>query len=385
MRPASQRTEIAIVGGGVIGCSIAYHLALRGASVQLYEAREIPSAASSASAGGVRQQGRDPREMALAIASIARWENLETELDADMHYRRQGHLRVVEDEARLPEVMPWMEEQQRAGLAIQLVAGEDLRRLAPGLADSVAFGTYTANDGHANPILATKAFAAAAARHGAGLHPFTPVTGIAVQNGQVRGLQTADGMVACDHAVVAAGAWSAGLAAELGHTLPVEARGLQMMATSPAAPLLRPVVGALNRRLSLKQVPSGNYVIGGGWPGTVDLVKRTSAPWYASVAGSSRDSSAIFPPLLDTRLERVWVGIEAVAADEVPILGPLPGIDGLTVATGFSGHGFALSPIIGQVISELILDGNPSLPINQLSIERFGSSVPEVPKVIPAG
>lgn len=386
MGRAAKRTEVAIVGGGVIGCSIAYHLARGGARVQLFEAREIPSGASAASAGGVRQQGRDPRELRLAIASIARWEQLESELEADVHYRRQGHLRVVEDEARLPEVLAWMEEQQAAGLDIRLVAGDELRRTAPGLADTVAFGTFTPDDGHANPILTTKAFAAAAARHGAQSHPFTPVVEIEVESGRARGLRTEAGTVACEHVVLAAGAWSVKLARSLGVVLPIEARGLQMMATTPAPPSLRPVVGALGRSLSLKQVPSGNYVIGGGWPGSIDLERRASRVWQSSVSGSARASSAVFPPLLTTRLERVWVGIEAVCADEVPLLGQLPGIEGLTVATGFSGHGFALSPIIGQVISELILAGRPSHSIAQLSLERFDQGARQaVPQDVRAG
>src|SRR5919205_520859 len=131
------------------------------------------SAASAASAGGVRQQGRDLRELPLAIASIARWEHLEDELQADVHYYREGHLRVVEDAQRLTEVQPWLEAQRELGLDIRLVDGDDLAELAPGLSPGVSFGTYTPNDGHANPILTTKAFAAAAARYGAHMYPFT--------------------------------------------------------------------------------------------------------------------------------------------------------------------------------------------------------------------
>jgi sarcosine oxidase subunit beta len=199
------------------------------------------------------------------------------------------------------------------------------------------------------------------------------VTAVERSGSRVVGLTTTRGPIACDQLVLAAGAWSTGLAQELGIALPVAARAPQMIATSPMPPLLDQVVGALGRTLSLKQIPTGNYVIGGGWPGRVDLTGRIARPLLESILGSLRVSSTIFPALLEARVERVWVGIEAETPDQVPILGRLPGAENLFVATGFSGHGFALSPIVGQVMSELILGGAPSIPIGQLSFERFAA------------
>ncbi len=383
---AQRRTEVAIIGGGVMGSSIAYHLARRGVDVMLLERGDIPCAASSASAGGVRQQGRDLRELPLAVASIARWENLEEELGADVHYRREGHVTVTENPDEVADFLPWMENQRQLGLEIDLVEGDDLRELIPGIAPQVRAGAYSPADGHANPILTTQAFANAAQRFGAVVRAHTTVTAIEHQGGNVTGVLTEDGPIACDLVVLAAGAWSMELAAPLGVTLPAIARAPQMIATSPMPALLHQVVGARGRMLSLKQVPSGNYVIGGGWPGTVHLDRRIALPWYGSVRGSLTDSSAIFPELLRSRVERVWVGIEAQTADEVPILGALPGISNLTVATGFSGHGFALSPIIGQVMSELIVDGKPSIEISQLGFERFeGMDLPDEWRELRAG
>ena len=380
------RTEVAVIGGGVMGSSIAYHLARRGVAVTLFERGEIPSAASAASAGGVRQQGRDLREMPLAVASIARWENLEEELGADLHYRREGHVTVTEDHNTVAEFHPWMEDQRALGLEIDLIQGDDLRQLIPGIAPQVLAGAYSPSDGHANPILTTQAFANAAARFGANLRDHTTVKSIEHQGGQITGVVTDTGHVSCDLVVLAAGAWSMELAQPLGVNLPAVARAPQMIATSPLPPLLHQVIGARGRLLSLKQVPSGNYVIGGGWPGTVYLDQRIAIPWYGSVLGSLIDSSAIFPDLLRAGVERVWVGIEAQTVDEVPILGALPGISNLTVATGFSGHGFALSPIIGQVMSELIVDGAASIEIGQLGFDRFdGVEIPSEWRDLQAG
>jgi len=368
-------TEIVVIGGGVIGCSIAWHLARTGARVTLLEQHAIASAASGASAGGVRQQGRDLRELPLAIRSIARWERLEDELGADLHYRRDGHLTVIEDEEDMPAVMASVEAQREVGLELQIVTGPDLRELAPGLAETVIAGTYSPNDGHANPILTTHAFAEAARRERARIHTYTPVVGIQVDRGTVTGVILEDRTIACDWLVLAAGLWSPLLTAPLGIDLPITAFAPQMIATNPMPSRLRQVLGARSRRLSLKQIPSGNYVIGGGWPGDVDLEAGVATARQASILGSIGDASAVWPELAQAVVERVWVGVEALAADEVPILGPLPGIANATIAAGFSGHGFALSPIIGQVIAELIVDGNPSVSIDALHLSRFETAV----------
>jgi sarcosine oxidase subunit beta len=376
----SRPSEIVVIGGGVIGCSIAWHLARTGAAVTVLEQNAIASAASGASAGGVRQQGRDLRELPLAIRSIARWEVLEDALDADIHYRREGHLTVVEREGDLPGVEASVAAQRDVGLELQIVTGEDLRELAPGLAETVIAGTYSPNDGHANPILTTHAFAGAARREGATIRTGTRVTEIEVAGGHVTGVATDAGPVPCDWLVLAAGLWTPLLAAPLGVDLPIGAFAPQMIATNPMPLALRQVLGARSRMLSLKQIPSGNYVIGGGWPGDVDLAAGVATARLESITGSMRAAAAVWPALAGATVERVWVGVEALAADEVPILGPLPGVENLTVAAGFSGHGFALSPIIGQVIAELIVDGASSVPIDALGLERFaGSPVTETP------
>ncbi|MGC4106703.1 MAG: FAD-binding oxidoreductase [Thermomicrobiales bacterium] len=379
--PARPSSRVLIVGGGVIGTSIAWHLARRGADVTLLEQRGIASAASGSSAGGVRQQGRDLRELPLAIASIARWKDLESELGADIHYRRDGHIQVTEREDDLPGMHESVARQQAVGLDIRLVEGDDLRSLVPGITPNALAGTYTANDGHANPILTTHAFASAAVRHGAKIILDTRVTGFSRVGEQIAGAETTNGPFACDWLILAAGAWSTGLARSLDLDLPISPMGLQMMATTAMPPALAQVVGALNRHLSLKQIPSGNYVIGGGWPGDPDLETNLGTPRMASILGSMDHSSAIFPALTGAKLERVWVGIEGETVDQVPILGPVPGIANLSLATGFTGHGFALSPIVGQLLSELILDGTPSMPLDALTFSRFAAgSTPDLPQ-----
>ncbi|RMF88999.1 MAG: FAD-dependent oxidoreductase, partial [Nitrospinota bacterium] len=110
---------------------------------------------------------------------------------------------------------------------------------------------------------------------------------------------------------------------------------------------------------------------GGGWPGTPDMARDRGWPHHTSIRGSARDVTAIFPHLRSRLLVRVWIGLEAMCLDGLPILGGGPGLDGLLIATGFSGHGFALAPYVGRLMTELITTGKTSLPLDALSLERF--------------
>lgn len=367
----NQSTEIAIVGGGVIGASIAWHLARRGANVTLIERDRLAGQASGASAGGVRQLSRDPREMPLAIASVARWRTLEAELETDVEFRASGQLRVAEHEDEAPLLQQQAADHQAQGLDIRFVEGDELRRIAPDLAPGIEWGFHTTNDGQASAPLTTKAFAAAAERAGARLLTGTDVTGIVRRGGRIVGLETNAGPIACDWLMLAAGAWSAPLASQFDVSLPLTTMALQMIAVGPFDPVLAPTVGAVGRRLSLKQAPSGKFIIGGGWPGDIDAGGRSGTTRLASIRGSIEHATAILPLLAGLPLQRTWIGLEALAIDEIPILGPLPGVDNVTIAAGFSGHGFALSPIVGQLLSELIVDGIPSIPLDAFSYVRF--------------
>lgn len=360
-----------VVGGGVVGSSIAWHLARRGAAVTLLEARSIAAAASGASAGGVRQQGRDPREMPLAIAAIARWEHLEDELEADVHYYRNGHLQVYESEEGVEAGKISIAEQRALGLDIELVEGVALRELAPGLSEHVIAGRYTANDGHANPTLTTHAFANAAKRSGADIREGVEVTRLLKDGDRIIGVETKSDRILADHLILATGAWTRDLVLPLGVDLPLQVHGLQMILTKPMPANLLQVVGAWGRKLSLKQLREGNYLIGGGWPGDTDMVSGQGIPRQANVTASFHTAASIVPAVGESAIERSWVGVEAVCVDEVPIIGAVPGYDGITVAAGFSGHGFALSPITGQLVSELVLDGTPSISLDAFAADRF--------------
>ena len=354
---------IVVVGGGLIGLSAAFHIrrADRRARVTVLERARVGDAASSASAAGVRVMGRDPAERALALESLARWPDLDRELEAKTGYRRSGGLRVALDEAGWAEARGTVAEQRGDGVPVELVDAAAAHRLAPGLSPECRGGVHCAIDGQAEAVATVRAWAAAARRLGVSVEEGVGTEALIVAGARVVGVVRSDGArVSCDTAIVAAGAWSAGLLAKLGLRLPLRGRGLQMLLTDAAPASLTPVVGAFGRPLSLKQLADGAYLIGGGWPARVpdEAVNR----WEVldeSVRGSLEVARAVYPPLSARSVARSWAGIEAFTSDDLPVLGPVPGLDGLLVAAGFSGHGFALVPTVGDVLARLALGLDP--------------------------
>lgn len=364
-------SDVVVVGAGVIGSSCAYQLAKRGLSVTIVEAREVASVASGASAGGVRQQGRDPRELQIAMRAIAMWPGLGDELQADIDYHQDGHLTLISREDDIPALERKVSQQRDGGLDVRMIYGDEVREVARGVSDVIIAGAYCPTDGHANPIWTTKAFARAAVRHGARLLERTPVTGLLTDSGRVTGVETPDGRIEAAWVVNAAGAWSPELCRMAGFDVPIHTRAPQMMLTTELPSELLPVVGCVGKLLSLKQLKSGRYLIGGGWPASVYMDRPIGLNRHQSVAGSAEASSFVWPVLKQTRIVRVWSGLEAETDDVVPILGPVEHIGGLLMASGFSGHGFALSPYIGKLTTDLIATGETEIPIDELKLDRF--------------
>ncbi|MCI0547672.1 MAG: FAD-binding oxidoreductase, partial [Candidatus Rokubacteria bacterium] len=181
----------------------------------------------------------------------------------------------------------------------------------------------------------------------------------------------------CDVALVAAGVWTAPLVADAGVALPLGTRALQMLLTEPAPAALAPVVSAFDRKLSFKQLGSGAYLIGGGWPARI--LDHGANRWELldeSVEGSLAVARAVYPSVASCPLSRGWAGLEAFGPDDLPLLGPVPGIEGLLVAAGFSGHGFALAPAIGDVLARLVLghDARPDL-WRGLRLDRVSAAI----------
>ncbi len=367
-------SDFLIIGAGVMGNSIAYHLARQGQRVLVIDRAGVASApaASWASAGGVRRQGRHPAEALLASEAIARWPTLAEELEADLHYRQGGNLLVAETADETSQLVDFVREQQALGFSdVCLLDSKEVHAVAPALHSRIVAGSYSPADGQADPPRTTRAFAAAAQRHGAMYWLNTTVTSLFVSGERVTGAATERGPVQAGQIILAAGAWSDELAASIGLRLPVRTRALQMLLSTPApAHILQPVLGASGRALSLKQLPDGSFFIGGGWPGDPGPDRRTCATRQDSIAGNWRDACAILPVVGQQQVAQAWCGLEAESIDDIPFIGPAPNLAGLTLALGFSGHGFALSPAIGRALADQLVN-RPTPELDQLNPARI--------------
>jgi sarcosine oxidase, subunit beta len=349
------KPDFVVVGAGVIGSSIAYHLARAGADVLLADpgAPRSPSA-SWASAGGVRRQNRDPREWALTREAWRRWPLLEHELGEECGFRAGGHLHVAEDEATLDRISARATEQRAAGLDVELLDRDAMREIAPILSAAAAGGAYTRGDGHADPRLTTRAFQRAAVRHGARIRS-EPITAFATEAGRVVGVAFGAEVVGSGQTALAAGSWSASLALPLGVTLPIRPQALQMLLTDPQEPVLAPTLSAEGLAVSFKQLATGAFLIGGGWPADVDPGGTTCTVRPAAVEGSWATAVRLVPLVARRRLATRWCGLEGRSMDGVPFIGPVPGVPGLQLAAGFTGHGFQLSPAVGRAVADVLL------------------------------
>jgi sarcosine oxidase subunit beta len=370
-------TDVVVIGAGIIGSSTAYYLAQKGVDVTLIDAGGPLSSgtATQACAGGVRQQGRVPSEIPLALYAIKLWTGLEDELDADLQYRQGGMTVMVADETLIPRLQERVALEQSLGLDIRLIQKQELHDLIPGLSNHMLAGSYCPSDGHADPMRTISAFTVAAGRLGAHMHWYCPAESLVVEKHKITAVKTAKGKIACRQVVLAAGMWSKAIAATAGLDLPFQPFTLQMMVTAPRPPLLDQVLGWLGHGISLKQVPAGGFVIGGGWPGHGDPHTYQTRLYPGSMAKSAKTAVDLFPSLAGVPVVRAWVGIEAFSTDEMQIIGPVADIDGLILAAGFSGHGFGIGPGVGALIAGYL--GNDQLPdlLRPYSIERFKPDV----------
>ncbi len=379
-------SETVVIGCGVMGSCIAYHLAKRGIRVHMIERAQIAAspAASWASAGGVRRQGRHLAEAQLASAAIECWPSLEEELAADLQYRRGGNLFLAETEDEAAQLLSFVHQQQALGFTdVRLVDRQEALALVPGLNDRVLAGSYSPRDGQADPTLTTRAFAAAAIRLGATCWQETAALSFLHQDSRILGVRTTRGDVQAEHVILTAGAWSDELMQDLGIRLPIRTAALQMLLSSPAPQqLLQPVLSSLGRTLSLKQLHDGSFLIGGGWPGDPSADRRTCTLRPESIEGNWATACGLFPAVGEQHVVRSWCGLEAESIDDIPFIGSFSGLQGLTIALGFSGHGFALSPAVGQSVAHHIvgqatpeLDGLRPDRISNFSAEQVNTFI----------
>jgi glycine/D-amino acid oxidase-like deaminating enzyme len=375
-------TDVLVVGGGIVGCALAWMLAREGVEVQVIERRAIGAGASGANAGSLHAQ--IPHEPFLAkgegwarnygsalrllAASIALWRDWPEALATDLDLSVPGGLLVAETEAQLADIARKAAIELAAGVPVELLDAQGLRRLAPYVSPRVIGGLFCPGEGKANPLVTTPALARAAIAAGAMLRAPLELRGLARTAGGFRA-ETDEGTIAARRVVNAAGAEAARVSAMLGLDLPIEAHPIQVNVTEPAAPIIHHLVYHAAERLSLKQARTGGVLIGGGWPSRIRADGRLVAD-PRSMAENIALAIAAVPAIADLRLLRTWPAIVNGTDDWLPILGESPGLRGFFHAI-FPWVGFTGAPITARITADLLLGRDPGFDLEPFSVDRF--------------
>ena len=312
------------------------------------------------------------RKFPLAVAALASWHRIGELVDDDCGFAVSCQVKVAETESELEALRARRETLLGLGFEHEeIIDQEQLRDLIPAIAPHCVGAMVVHGDGHANPFLTVQAFKRKALALGVRILESAPVESVHKQ-GDIWQVRSAQGHLQAPILVNCAGAWGGRIAAMLGEHAPVEAEALMLMITERLKPFVTPVVGAQGRMLSFKQFDNGTVLIGGGHQGRAEPHSNRTHLDFRELAASATTAAILFPRLRGVRLVRCWAGIEGTLPDGIPVIGA-SAAEGAYHAFGFCGHGFALGPIVGRIIADLIVAGESELPIGAFDIGRFSS------------
>ncbi|MFF7985864.1 NAD(P)/FAD-dependent oxidoreductase [Streptomyces sp. NPDC007901] len=371
------RAQAVIVGGGVMGTSIAYHLASAGVrDVVLVERDELAAGSTSKAAGGVRAQFSDELNVQLGARSLEAFARFGEEIGYDIGLRRVGYLFLLSTPEEVASFEASVRLQNHLGVPSRMLTPKEAARLSPLIStDGLLAAAYSPDDGHCTPESVVHGYAAAARAHGARVLRHTEVTGIERDGNYVTAVHTTLGRIATDTVVCAAGPWSRAVGAMAGVDLPVQPLRRQIAVTEPVPGLPPTLPMTIDFSTSLYFHAEGPGLLLGmsdpdERPGfATDAHDR----WIPRLYETMRRRA---PALLDLRRTGGWAGLYENTPDHNALIGEAPSVSRFLYATGFSGHGFLQGPAVGEVIRDLYLGRAPFLDVRPLSADRFAADAP---------
>lgn len=377
--------EVLVVGGGIAGASAAYHLAIHGRRVILVERGDIAAGASGVNAGHIDSigWGHEPDLQAhLTAGSIELFETVELDLGHDIEFRRSGGLQAIHTEAQLEFAQARAGELRARGHVVELLTIREARAVEPALSPALLGAMYFPLRAQADPVKATRAFAAAAERHGATILTSREVTDVAARPSGGYAVGTSGGQVVAGALVIAAGAWAARIGAMVDLDIPIVPVRGQMWATAPGPPAVFHSISSaesamawrrdrggqppdlthrdgrrVTRHLYGRQRRDGAVVFGGDR----QLVGWDATPDPAGIDVNRGHAAEVLPVLDAWPIARTWAGLMPFSLDGQPLIGRIPERDELWIVGGLASSGFGRGPMAGKLLADALVSGEPAL------------------------
>lgn len=370
----SETADVIIIGSGIIGNATAYYLAKKGLSVTVLEkSHNIGDGGSSRNGGGVRQSGRNPHELPLAMYAVQNlWPTLSEELETDVEYYQEGNLRLGKTEEHLKILEGLVEKGQAQSLDLGMISGDDARKICPYLSEEVIGAIWCPSDGHANPLRATLAYYRKARQLGVQFFTNEEVVGIQKVRGRASRIKTSHRVFEGDTIILAAGYQSRSIAGTVGIDIPMNQVLLETLVTEAQPPMFYQMLGTAAADFYGHQSTHGSFVFG-GTSGLEAVNKHAGWPVTSSLTTSSTCRGIIkyIPQLANAKVVRTWAGFIDVSQDWIPVMSHVEEVPGLIIAAGFSGHGFGISPAAGLLLSQMAAGEEPALNMSAFRYDRF--------------
>ena len=374
----TQTAEVIIIGSGVIGNAAAYYLACKGRKVIVLEgADNIGNGGSSRNGGGVRQSGRDPRELEMVMWGIQNlWPHLHEELDADVEYVQKGNLRLGKTAAHMQILQKLTDSAVKCGLDVRMIDAQEVRRINPYLSEEVIGASWCPTDGHANPMKTTLAYYRKARTLGVRFITGEKVVRLEKIHGKLRKVITEKNVYEAEKVLVAAGYESREIIRTVGIDVPMIKQKMQCLVTEAEPRMFEQMLGTAEADFYGHQSSHGSFVFGGssgqeGYESDKDRLIASSI----SVPCICRGILKYFPGLAETKIVRAWTGWIDPCVDGIPVMSRVEEAEGLYLATGFSGHGFGIAPAAGYHLSQMICEEEPVVDMRAFRYDRFKAKI----------
>jgi sarcosine oxidase subunit beta len=365
--------DIVVIGGGVVGCSTAYNLAKLGAGkVVVLEKNYLASGSTGRCGAGMRMQWGTETNCLLSRESVKMLSHLPELLDVnvDIEFTQNGYLMPAYSEKMAEQFKQNLLLQNSLEIPARWLSPEESLEIVPFLNTQGMFGaTYCAEDGHCNPFKVTEAYAQAARKLNVEIYTDTEVKGIVTKNGKVISVRTNQGNIQTDTVVNAAGGYAKTVGRMVDIELPIFPERHEILVTEPVEPTMGPMVMSFYHNLYCQQSPHGSFIMGIGHPNEPESYNIKSS--WQFLRDMAERLVEILPPLAGLNIVRQWAGLYDMCPDRTPILGNSPSLSRFFTAAGFSGHGFMISPITGQLMAEMVMGKPTAFPIQMFDAGRF--------------